>query len=78
MEGSGSFSVVDKLNLDEQFGFTCYSNFNNDSTHFKKYFPFESLKSIRTVQITLRNRVGNVLEMPDNFDFTMMAILYYR
>jgi hypothetical protein len=78
VEGSGSFSVVDKLNLDEPFGSVCYSNFNNDSTHFKKYFPFETLKSIRTIDIVLRNRTGNVLEMPSNFDFTMMVTLFYK
>ena len=78
VEGSGSFSVVDKLNLDKPYGSVCYSNFNNDDTHFKKYFPFESLKSIRTIDIVLRNRKGEVLEMPFNFDFTMMVILYYK
>ncbi|MHA2010683.1 MAG: hypothetical protein ACW980_25510 [Promethearchaeota archaeon] len=78
VEGSGSFSVVDKLNLDNPFGSVCYSNFNNDSTHFKKYFPFETLKSIRTVDITLRNRTGQVLEMPPNFNFTMMVTLFYK
>jgi len=78
VEGSGSFSVVDKLNLDKPYGSVCYSNFNNDDTHFKKYFPFESLKSIRTIDIVLRNRKGEVLEMPFNFDFTMMVTLYYK
>jgi hypothetical protein len=76
-EASGSFSVVDKLNLDEAFGSTCYSNFNNDSTHEKKYFPFETRKTLRTVDITLRNRTGQILELPFNFDFTMMIKIYY-
>lgn len=78
MEGTGSFSVVDKLNLDQPFGVMCYSNFNNDSTHFKKYFPFESLKTIRTINITIRNRTGQILTLPENFNLTMMLTLFYK
>lgn len=78
MEATGAFSVVDKLNLDQPFGTVCYSNFNNDSTHFKKYFPFESLKTLRTINITLRNRTGEILVLPPNFNFTMMVTLFYQ
>jgi hypothetical protein len=78
MEGTGSFSVLDKLNLDEPYGAMCYTNFNNDSTHFKKYFPFESLKSIRTVQLTIRNRTGNILILPENFNISVMLMLFYK
>lgn len=76
-EASGTFSVVDKLNLDQPFGSTCYSNFNNDSTHEKKYFPFETRKTLRTVDINLRNRKGDLLVLPTNFEFTMMIKIYY-
>ena len=76
-EASGTFSVVDKLNLDQPFGSTCYSNFNNDSTHERKYFPFETRKTLRTVDINLRNRNGNLLVLPSNFNFTMMIKIYY-
>lgn len=78
MEGTGSFSVLDKLNLDKPYGAMCYTNFNNDSTHFKKYFPFESLKSIRTVQLTIRNRTGNILILPENFNISVMLMLFYK
>jgi len=78
IEGTGSFSVVDKLNLDQPFGATCYSNFNNDTTHFKKYFPYESLKTLRTIKITLRNRIGEILTLPANFDFTMMVTIFHN
>jgi hypothetical protein len=76
-ESSGTFSVVDKLNLDQPFGSTCYSNYNNDSTHEKKYFPFETRKTLRTVDINLRNRKGDLLVLPSNFEFTMMIKIYY-
>ncbi len=76
-EASGTFSVVDKLNLDEPFGSTCYSNYNNDSTHERKYFPFETRKTLRTVDINLRNRKGDLLVLPSNFEFTMMIKIYY-
>lgn len=76
-EGSGTFSVVDKLNLDQPFGSTCYSNFNNDITHQKSYFPFESKKTIRKIDITLRNRTGQILQLPPNFNFSMMIKIFH-
>ena len=78
IEGSGSFSVVDKLNLDKPYGSMCYSNFAMENVRFRKYFPFESLKTFRTVKITLRNRTGNILVLPDNFNFTCMITVFYK
>lgn len=77
VEGTGTFSVVDKLNLDEPYGSVCYSNFNNDITHQKNYFPFESKITLRKVDITLRNRTGQILDLPPNFNFTMMLKIFY-
>ena len=76
-EGSGTFSVVDKLNLNEPFGSVSYSNFNNDITHQKSYFPFESRKTLRKIDITLRNRTGQILQLPSNFNFTMMIKIFH-
>lgn len=76
-EANGSFSVVDKLNLDKPFGSVCYSNFNNDTTHEKKYYPFENKKTLRSVDIVLRNSKGEVLVLPFNFNFTMMIKIFY-
>jgi len=78
IEGNGSFSVVDKLALDKPYGAMCYSRFDSDTTHFKKYFPFESLKTLRTIRITLRNRTGQILTLPANFDFSLMLMLFYK
>ena len=78
VEGSGSFSVVDKLNLDQPYSATCYSSFDNPVTHFQKYYPFESLKTLRSIRITLRNRTGNILVLPPNYDFTMMLMIFYK
>tara|TARA_R110002126_G_scaffold255844_3_gene398864 strand:+ start:783 stop:1571 length:789 start_codon:yes stop_codon:yes gene_type:complete len=78
MEGSGSFSVVDKLPLDQQYGAMCYSNLDNDDTHYKKYFPYESLKTIRTVSLTVRNRTGQILTLPSNYNLSMMLMIYYK
>ena len=75
-EASGTFSVVDKLNLDQPFGSTCYSNFNNDTTHMKNYYPFETKQTLRTVDINLRNRKGDLLVLPSNFEFTMMIKIF--
>jgi hypothetical protein len=78
LEGSGSFSVVDKLNLDVPYGATAYSHLDNPNTHYKKYFPFESLKTLRTIKITLRNRTGQILELPNNFNASIMLIIFHK
>jgi len=76
-EASGTFSVVDKINLDEEYGAMCYTNYENDTTHEKRYFPFESKKTLRTVDINLRNRTGELMVLPSAFSFTMMIKIFY-
>jgi hypothetical protein len=77
-EASGTFSVVDKINLDEPFGSMCYQDYENDMTHQVRYFPYESKKTLRTVDINLRNRTGQLLTLPSNFGFTMMIKIFYK
>lgn len=76
-EGDGAFSVVDKINLDKPYGSTCYSNYNNDTTHMISYFPYETKKTLRTIDINLRNRTGELMVLPDNYSFTMMIKIFY-
>jgi len=76
-EGSGTFSVVDKINLDEPFGSICYTNYNNDTTHQNMYFPFETKKTLRRIDINLRNEDGDLLVLPSNFNFSMMIKIFY-
>ena len=78
IEGSGSFSVIDKLNLDKPYGATCYSSLDDPVSHLHKYFPYETLKTMRSITIVLRNSQGNVLIIPDNFNFTMMMTIFYK
>jgi hypothetical protein len=77
VEANGAFSVVDKINLDEPYGSMCYTNYNNDTTHMMRYFPYESRKTLRTVDINLRTRTGELLELPSNFTFSMMIKIFY-
>lgn len=77
VEKDGVFSTVDKLNLDKPYGAVCYSNFNNDTTHEKRYFPFSDKRSLRKIDIKLRDINGNILELPPNFNFTMMLKIFY-
>jgi hypothetical protein len=77
VEKDGVFSTVDKLNLDKAFGAVCYSNFNNDTTHEKRYFPFSDKRSLRKIDIKLRDINGNILLLPPNFNFTMMLKIFY-
>lgn len=76
-EANGTFSVVDKINLDKQFGAMCYTNFNDDTTHQNMYYPFESKKTLRTIDINLRNENGNLLVLPNNFYFSLMIKIFY-
>lgn len=76
-EANGTFSVVDKINLDRPFGSMCYTNYNDDTTHENNYYPFESKKTLRTVDINLRNSEGDLLELPPNFNFSMMIKIFY-
>ncbi len=77
VEKDGVFSTVDKLNLDKPYGSVCYSNFNNDTTHEKRYFPFSDKRSLRKIDIKLRDINGNILTVPPNFNFTMMLKIFY-
>ena len=61
IEPDGQFSVVDILALDKPFGSVCYSNFNDAELHKRRYVPYESKRSFRNIQITLRNRQGNII-----------------
>ena len=76
-EGNGTFSVVDKINLNEPYGSMCYTNYNDDTTHENNYYPFESRKTLRTIDINLRNSEGNLLVLPSNFYFSMMIKIFY-
>ena len=77
VEPNGAFSVVDVLPLDKPFGATCYSNYNDKELHRRDYAPYESKKSLRKIDIVLRNRFGKVLELPPNYEFNMIIIVYY-
>jgi hypothetical protein len=76
-EGNGTFSVVDKINLDQPFGSMCYTNYNDDTIHQNMYYPFETKKTLRRIDINLRNENGNQLILPDNFYFSMMIKIFY-
>ena len=78
IEGSGSFSVIDKVDLDKPYGSMCYSRYGMESVRTKRYIPFEGMKTLRTVKITLRNRIGEILTLPDNFNFSVILIIYHK
>lgn len=78
VEPDGSFAVVDVIPLNVPYGAVAYSNYNDVDLHKKLYMPYESLRTLRTVDIVLRNRQGRVLVLPDNFYFNMVVIIYYE
>ena len=77
IEANGSFAVVDILPLDVSFGCVAYSDYNDIQLHEIVYTPYESQKTFRQIDIVLRNRQGNVLELPPNFYFNMLIKIYY-
>jgi hypothetical protein len=77
-ESGGSFSVVDVLNLDVPYGAVAYSDYYDDEMHFKKYYPYITPRTVRTLNIVLRNRQGRVLTLPDNFYFNMILKVFYK
>ena len=78
-EASGNFSVVDVIPLNTtQFGGVASITYPDHQLTKINYCPYETMKSLRTIDIVLRNRKGQVLELPSNFYFTMMIKLYHE
>lgn len=77
VEPDGNFSVVDILPLDVPFGSTAYSKFDDDEMHKIRYTPYSSPKTLRNISIVLRNRAGQVLNLPNNFNFNMILKVFY-
>lgn len=76
-EPSGTFNVVDMLDLNVAYGSTAYSQFDDAEQHTLRYLPYESERSFRRIDVRLRNREGNLLTLPDNFHFNMILKVYY-
>jgi hypothetical protein len=77
-EASGNFSVVGVLPLSVPYGGVAHM-FEQDAALSQINFePRGSVKSFRSVDITLRNRTGTVLTLPSNFGFTAMFKLYHK
>lgn len=77
IEANGSFSVVDVIPLNVPYGATAYLTYPDKELSQINYEPFETQKSLRRVDVVLRNRKGDVLELPDNFYFTMTLKIYH-
>lgn len=78
-EASGNFSVVDVIPLNTTpFGGVASITYPDHQLSKINYEPYETKKSLRTIDIVLRNRKGQVLELPSNFYFTMMLKLYHE
>ena len=74
VEANGNFSVVGKINMDKPFGVQCYFESSNDVAD---YVPFNTTKSLRSIDIVIRNADGEVLELPLNFEVSIMLKVYH-
>jgi len=78
-EASGNFSVVDVIPLnDTPYGGVASITYPDHQLSKINYEPYETKKSLRTIDIVLRDRRGNVLQLPENYYFTMMIKLYHE
>jgi len=76
-EATGNFSVVDVIPLNVSYGATAYITYPDSHLSQINYEPYETQKSLRVIDIVLRNRKGDVLELPSNFYFTLMLKIYH-
>lgn len=77
-EAQGNFSVVDIIPLNTTpYGAVASITYPDHQLTKINYEPFETKKSLRTIEIVLRNRRGDLLELPENFYFTMTLKLYH-
>ena len=77
-EAQGNFSVVGVIPLgDTPFGSVAQIFEPDHKSAEIRFEPFESTKSFRNIDVVLRNRTGQVLELPSNFTFTMMLKAKY-
>lgn len=77
-EAQGNFSVVGVIPLgDTPYGAVAQIFEPDHKSAEIRFEPFESTKSFRNIDVVLRNRTGQVLELPSNFTFTMMLKAKY-
>ena len=77
-EAQGNFSVVGVIPLgDTPYGAVAQIFEPDHKAATVRFEPFESAKSFRNIDVVLRDRVGNVLDLPPNFTFTMMLKAKY-
>jgi hypothetical protein len=77
-ETNGNFSVVDVIPLSNTpYGGVSSIVYPNNQLSKINFQPYETNKSLRTIDITLRNRTGQILDLPSNFNFTLLLKLYH-
>lgn len=75
IEPDGVFNVVDVLPLNVAYGGVAYLEDIDEGLHNVAY---SSLESFKKIDIRLRNRAGDLLVLPDNFNFSMLIKIYYE
>lgn len=71
-------NVVDIIPMkDAGFGEIAYLIPSDDEVHSLRYFPYQSLKSFRSIDIQLRDIDGNLISLDSNFNFNLVIKIYY-
>lgn len=77
-EGNGNFSTVGYIPLNQPFGSNCYYQSNDEELDLISYEPKQSARTLQQIDVVLRARDGRVLQLPDNFYFSMILQVYYK
>lgn len=78
IEAQGNFSTVDVIPVDVAFGVVAHMTYPDQELALINFEPYENKKTLRTVDIVLRNRAGNVLLLPSNFKFTLLLKVFHE
>lgn len=77
-EAQGNFSVVGVIPITAPFGSNCYYQSNDEELDLISYEPKQSARTIQQIDVTLRSRDGRILQLPENFYFSMILQVYYK
>lgn len=78
-EADGNFSVLAVISLTGvPFGSYAQYQSNDEGLDYIAYEPLQSARTLQQIDITLRNRNGKILVLPNNFFFSIILQAYYK
>lgn len=78
IDGNGTFSVTDIVPIDVPFGSSVFLKNFTEETHKIQYYPYESDRTLRQIDVKLRDVYGNLLEIGPNFEMVVVLQAYHK